>query len=105
MPDDDPSGKSQDLCCRARTLVELLHDLRRCPELLDHDVMLVLLDDSLELRVVMPGLDRESASFTIRSLTSRMSAWLCAPFSAWDSFIVTLPSFGCEASASPKKRL
>jgi len=32
-------------------------------------------------------------------------AWLCAPFWAWESFIVTFPSFDCEAFASPKKRL
>src|SRR5215213_9584005 len=45
---------------RARTRVELHHDPGRFPELLDNGVVLVLLDDSLEFRVVAPGLDREA---------------------------------------------
>src|SRR5215217_3291724 len=45
---------------RARTRVELLHDAGRFPELLDDRVVLALLDDSLELRVVVSELDREA---------------------------------------------
>ena len=45
---------------RARTRVELLHDAGRFPELLDDRVVLALLDDSLELRVIVSELDREA---------------------------------------------
>src|SRR5215204_988711 len=46
--------------CRARTRVELRHDLSRFPELLDDRVVLALLDDPLELRVVVSELHREA---------------------------------------------
>src|SRR5215216_3864367 len=41
---------------RARTRIQLRHDPRCLANLLDDGVVLVLLDDSLELRVVVPRL-------------------------------------------------
>lgn len=44
-----------------RAGVELLHDLSCFAELLDHHVVLVLVDGALELRVVVPRLHRETS--------------------------------------------